>query len=118
MVQAKRAYRSERRALQARETRDAIRNAASVRFLRDGYVATSVAAIAEAAGVAPETVYATFGSKRDLLFECLDVSIVGDDAPVSLLERPWAAAVVADTDGRARLRAIVENGSAATARSA
>jgi AcrR family transcriptional regulator len=118
MASTKRAYRSERRALQARDTRRAIRDAAFARFLRDGYVATSVTTIAEAAGVSPETVYASFGSKRDLLFECLDVSIVGDDAPVALLERPWAAAVLSETDQRARLRAIVDNGSAAMTRSA
>jgi TetR/AcrR family transcriptional regulator, regulator of autoinduction and epiphytic fitness len=118
MAPTKRAYRSERRTLQARETRRTIRNAASALFLRHGYVATSVNAIAEAAGVAPETVYATFGSKRDLLSECVDVAIVGDDEPVALLERPWAAALLSRTDARARLRAIVDNGSAATARAA
>jgi len=114
----KRAYRSPRRSQQARETRRAIRDAASALFLDLGYGATSIVAIAERAGVAPETVYSAFGTKRDLLFECLDVAIVGDDEPVPLLDRPWFAAMQQERSARKRVRAMVDNGSSAAGRSA
>ena len=46
-------------------------------------------AIAEAANVAPETVYATFGNKRALLSDLVDISIAGGvDAP-AVLDQAW-----------------------------
>jgi AcrR family transcriptional regulator len=56
-------------------------------FTEHGYVATTIGAIAARAGVSLETVYAAFGNKRSLLAGLLDVAIVGDDAPVPILER-------------------------------
>jgi AcrR family transcriptional regulator len=43
--------------------------------------------IAAAAGVAVETVYSHFSSKRGVLRAVVDASVVGDDAPVPLAER-------------------------------
>ena len=40
-------------------------------FIRDGYTATAIAAIAAAADVAVQTVYAVFGTKRAILAELL-----------------------------------------------
>ena len=47
--------------------------AAAERFVEQGYAATSISEIARTAGVSPETVYAAFGSKRDLLRATMDV---------------------------------------------
>lgn len=103
---ARRRYRSPRREDQARQTRRAIRDAAASLFVARGYAATSVAAVAEAAGVAPETVYAQFKSKRALLKEVIDVAIAGDDEPIAVRDRPWMDAVRAEQDPRVRLRML------------
>jgi len=115
---AKRAYRSPRREEQAQQTRRAIRDAAERLFLEQGYAATSISAIAEAAGVATETVYAIFKNKRSLLLEIEDTLIVGDDQPVPLRERDYVARAIATTDAHERSRILSEGGFAATARAA
>jgi AcrR family transcriptional regulator len=56
-------YRQE----QAEATRSRIASAAQTLFARDGYGATSMDAVARQAGVANRTVYAAFGSKREIL---------------------------------------------------
>ncbi|MFM9877652.1 MAG: TetR family transcriptional regulator [Rhodoglobus sp.] len=58
-------------------TRSRIRDAAITLFARDGFVATSVRSIAEAAGVSPGLVIHHFGSKEKLRAEC-DAWIVAD----------------------------------------
>ena len=67
-----------------------ILDAATELFEERGYVGTSLLAVAEAAGVAPRTVYVRFRSKAQLLSRCIDVSIVGDQAPEALRDREWA----------------------------
>src|SRR4051794_39828366 len=71
-----------------------------------GYGSASVAAIAERAGVAPETVYAIFKTKRALLVALEDQAIVGDAEPVPLFERTFVEAARAETSARARVRAL------------
>jgi AcrR family transcriptional regulator len=56
-------------------TRDALRRAAQVRFLAQGYEETSAEEIAGDAGVTLRTFYRHFTSKRDLLFEDYDASL-------------------------------------------
>jgi AcrR family transcriptional regulator len=72
-------------------------------FVERGYVATTIAAVAERAGVSADTIYSTLGSKSALLHEVLDQVIGGDDEPVPLLERSGPAAVRAETDQRRQL---------------
>jgi AcrR family transcriptional regulator len=83
----KRPYNSARRQQQAHETRRQILAAARRLFLRRGYTGTTMESIATEAGVAVETVYAAFRNKRTILARLFDVSVVGDDQPVPLLER-------------------------------
>jgi AcrR family transcriptional regulator len=116
--EAKRAYRSERRTQQARETRRVIRDAARRLFQEHGYAGTSIASIAEEAGVAPETVYATFKNKRALLLEIEDTLIVGDDAEVPLFARPYVEEARKEPNQRRRLRILMTHGLHAVARSA
>ena len=66
-VEQKRAYDASRRREQARGTHDRIVDAAERRFLRDGYVATTVAALAIDADVSADTIYKSFGGKPGLV---------------------------------------------------
>ena len=86
----KSAYRSQLRAEQAAATRDLVLDAATRLFVERGYAATSIDAIAEAAGVGRSTVFAAAGGKSWLLKTAYDRAIVGDDEPVPLLQRPAA----------------------------
>ncbi len=94
----------DRRARRAAETRLRIVQAAAKLFVERGYAATTIDAVAAEADVAVETVYARFKNKRNLLEAYLDVSIVGDAAPVPLLDRPEVQAVAAAADQREQVR--------------
>jgi AcrR family transcriptional regulator len=78
--------------------------------VEDGFVATTIQAIADRAGVSPETVYATFGNKRSLLSSVLDVSVVGDEEPVPLLRRSWVQEMCDEPDPRRKLQILARNG--------
>jgi AcrR family transcriptional regulator len=58
-------------------------------FLADGYVATTLEAVAQRARVAARTVYVRFGTKAALFKRVVDVAIVGDTKPVGVLDRDW-----------------------------
>ncbi len=60
-------YDSSRRTAAAAVTKASILAAAKTLFLADGYASTTVQQIARAAGVAVPTVYASAGSKADIL---------------------------------------------------
>jgi AcrR family transcriptional regulator len=89
-MSSKRAYRSERRAEQAIETRRAIRRAARELFEVDGFAGTTVAAIAARARVSVQTIYATFGSKGGILHELMDeleeLAAAGEDLATPMLQ--------------------------------
>jgi AcrR family transcriptional regulator len=91
----KRAYDSSGRQAQARATRARIRDAASELFVAQGYAGTSIAAIAKAAGVAPQTVYGAFGSKPMILKDAIEVALAGGDEPIPVYERDESQRVVA-----------------------
>jgi TetR/AcrR family transcriptional regulator of autoinduction and epiphytic fitness len=80
-----------------------ILDAAAKLFVDPGYAATPLTAVATEAGVAIQTVYAVFSSKRQLLSELVDVTIAGDDEPRAMPDRPFAADIRALTDPRAKL---------------
>ena len=101
----KRQYDSTRRVEQARETGELIAQAAHDLFVAEGYGRTTIADVARAAGVAPETVYAKFGNKANLLRHAWFVNFRGDDADIPLYERPEMQAIVAIPDLADRTRA-------------
>ncbi len=74
----------------ARSSALAARARARRLFVTHGYGATTIQAIAQAAKVAPQTVYATFGSKRRMLIALLDR--IAADADLPQLERDLASA--------------------------
>ena len=74
-----RKYHSTVRQQQADQTRLAIAKAARKLIFSKGYEAATIDAIAREAGVAAQTVYAVFGSKRGILTELLDQDSFGPD---------------------------------------
>ena len=110
MNTVKRSYDSSMRVGQARATRAEILRAAATLFVAQGYQRTSVGAVAERAGVTPQTIYNAVGSKQELLKAAYDVTLAGDDEPVSLAERPEVRAMYALTDATDLLRAYARLG--------
>src|ERR671937_214158 len=100
----KRRYDASRRQEHAAENRTWIIAAAHGLFVQKGYGSTTIAEIARAAGVAAETVYATFQSKSNLLHRTWDVAVGGDEQDVHLLDRPEMRAVFDEPDLAVRLR--------------
>jgi AcrR family transcriptional regulator len=100
-----RRYDSPARRAKAQETEAKILDAAAALFAERGYVATSLAAVAERAGVNARTVYKVFGSKVRLLSRFVDVAIVGDQEAIPVAERSWAEAAFNARTGRERVRA-------------
>jgi AcrR family transcriptional regulator len=94
----RRGYRSELRSQQADLTRQRVAEAAADLFVRDGYAATSISAVARAAEVSAQTVYNIFGTKAALLKSAYDIALVGDADPVPLAERADVRALYADPD--------------------
>src|SRR5688572_11562629 len=85
---ATRSYNSSRRALQAAQTRHDVLHAAMALFPETGWAGTTLAAIAERAGVSVGTIYNGFGSKKGLLRATMDAAVVGDTEPIPFVERP------------------------------
>jgi AcrR family transcriptional regulator len=102
-VKPRRRYDSRGRQQQARRTQQAVLEAARRMFLDVGYPATTVAAIAAEAGVSVETVYKAFGNKPGLLKAVFDVSIVGDDERIPMLQRDLVQQIGAEPDPRRKL---------------
>jgi AcrR family transcriptional regulator len=115
---ARRQYNSVRRREQAGETRLRITRSAHDLFVDQGYGRTTIAQIARTAGVAVETVYATFGSKPKLLHEVWDVTVGGDEEDVPVHERAEVLAVRAEADLARRLRRLAVFNTAVSRRTA
>ena len=77
-VNTRRRYDSSGRRKRACQTRDLIADAARQLFLADGYAATTVAAIAAAAGVSVETIYKGFGGKPGLVRAIVEKGLTGE----------------------------------------
>ena len=108
-VKVRRRYESPRRQEQAAATRLAILEAAERLFGERGYGATSVAAIAAAAGVALKTVYAAFGTKAEVLRGLWNLRMRGDEEPVPLAQRGWFREIIAEPDPARRLALVAHN---------
>ena len=103
-VKPRRPYRSQRRREQADETRARVLEAAARLFAERGFESATIAAIAEEAGVSPETVYAGFRNKRTLLGELIRAAVRGGEAsPVPEQAGPRAVAAAGDQHEQLRL---------------
>ena len=100
----KRAYSSDLRADQARQTRKQIVDAAAVLFAEHGFAGTTIDAIAKAAGVSRKTVFtAVPGGKAELLKLAYDFTLAGDDEPVPLLAREGIQSLIREPDPYRRM---------------
>ena len=99
-----RPYNSPRRREQAAATRRAILDAAQRLFERQGYAATSIAAIAAEAGVVPKTVHLAFETKSGLLRALWHLLLRGDEDPQPVGERGWYREILDEPDPARKLR--------------
>src|SRR3954471_2769228 len=105
----RRRYDSRRRREQAEGTRTAILEAAERQFERDGYAATTMAAIAAEAGVALKTVYVAFETKSGVLRALWNLRLRGDRDDVPVAEQEWYRAVLEEPDPEGQLRINAHN---------
>jgi AcrR family transcriptional regulator len=94
----KRRYDNSRRLAQVAANRLKVIEAAQRLFTENGYPATTIETVAEAADTPLPTVYRLFGSKRALLAAVLDTAFGGDDQPIAFADRPAVRAARAEPD--------------------
>jgi AcrR family transcriptional regulator len=114
---SRRKYNSPLREDQARQTRSRILDASYRLFADRGYAGTTIAAVAEAAKVSPETVYVAFGSKRGLLEGVIEASIAPEEDPAAQEDALWSDLAELPT-ARERLAAMVDYSCGILARTA
>jgi AcrR family transcriptional regulator len=104
-VKPRRRYDSTRRQAQAAQTRQDILAAAHQLFLERGYAGTTLAAIAQTAGVVVETIYRAYDSKAELFKAVVRAAVAGGAAraQVPVEQRPAIAAVIAEGDPHRQL---------------
>lgn len=107
-VKASRRYHSPLRADQAERTRGRVLDAALGLFVQRGYAGTTVAAIADRAGVSAQTVYLSLGGKRGVLESLIASAIAGTDDPTAV-DAKWSTEVASLSDARERLARLVEH---------
>ncbi len=88
-----RAYDNSGRAERARATRDQIVETALGLLLDGGYAAMTVASLAAAAGVSPQTVYNSVGGKPAVVKAVYDRVLAGDAEEVAMTDRPEVEAL-------------------------
>ena len=92
----------------AQATRLRITKAASVLFCERGYTGTTMADIAEAAGVAVQTVYFVFHTKSDVLSSTYDLAVLGEGDPAPPQAQEWYRRAVSEPSVAAAVRSVVE----------
>ncbi len=105
---SRRRYHSPLRADQARQTRRRVLDAAFALFAERGYAGTTIAAIADQAGVSPETIYLTVGGKREVLEAAIELAISGDEEEPAHHEGELWTEVAELPAARDRLAKMVE----------
>ena len=92
----------------AQATRLRITKAAGVLFCERGYTGTTMADIADAAGVAVQTVYFVFHTKSDVLSSTYDLAVLGEGDPAPPQAQEWYRRAVSEPSVAAAVRALVE----------
>jgi AcrR family transcriptional regulator len=99
-MSVKRPARPDLRSEHAAATRSRVLRAAKTLFARDGYAATTIAALAEEAGVAAQTLYSAFGSKAAIAISVME------DAVISSGIREANEAALRESDGEKAVRFV------------
>lgn len=90
------------------DTEQRIVAAAQRLFVRKGYQATTLAEVAEVAGVGERTVYVRFGTKAALLKRATDVAVAGDTRRVDVAHRGWFQAALTAATLEERIERLAE----------
>jgi AcrR family transcriptional regulator len=104
-----RRYESPRRREQAAATRRQILEAAQRLFERQGYAATTMAAIAAEARVALKTVYVAFETKSGVLRALWHLLLRGDEEDAPVADRRWYQEVLEEPDPDRLVRLTARN---------
>lgn len=99
-----RSYDASRRQEAARRNRASMLDACRTLLFAEDYRAVTVRAVAERAGVSPESIYKVFGGKAGLVKALWDTTLAGDDEPVAMADRPELRKVWETSDPRVKLR--------------
>lgn len=104
-VKPRRPYDGTSRRERAAQSQREIIAVAGVLFRDRGYTGAAMPAIAQAAGVAVETIYRAFGSKAGLFRAVVEAAVAGgaSRAEVSVEDRPAIRAVIDEPDPRRKL---------------
>lgn len=102
-VKTHRPHEGPARQARTRRTRTAVVEAARILFIERGYAATTIEAISDLSDTPQATVYRLFSSKLGILKALLDVSVVGDDEAVAMVDRPQVRALLSDGDPKNQL---------------
>jgi len=94
----RRRYDASRRRAAAADRRNAILNAAHRLFAEQGYVRTTMPEIAQAAGVALDTVYDSVGKKPELFALLIEAALSGSDEAVPVEKRDYVTQIRAEPD--------------------
>jgi AcrR family transcriptional regulator len=109
MAEVKRHARSDlTRRDRARATRLRITKAAYALFCERGYSGTTMIDVADAAGVAVQTVYFTFHTKSELLSRAYDFAVLGDGDPTPPDGTAWYREMTDEPEVDVALRRVVE----------
>ena len=108
-VKPKRRYDSPRRREQAAATRREILDAAERLFERDGYPATTMAAIAAEARVALKTVYVAFDTKAGVLRALWNLRLRGGQDDLPMAQQQLYRAMLEEPDPEKQLRLNARN---------
>lgn len=107
-----------RRRDKAALTRQRLLRAAHQEFLDNGFHGATMAAIAQRAGVAGQTVYFVFHTKAELLSAVIDAAVLGDDPPTVPQDTDWWAAMEDAASAEQVLRQFVRGAGPVLARAA
>ena len=91
----------------AKATHWRIIKAAYESFCERGYAGTTMAHVAERAGVAVQTVYFVFHTKAELLSRAYDFAVMGEGEPRIPEEQAWYQEMTAEPDVTAALRHLI-----------
>ena len=96
--------KSDRRSARRADTELRLIEAATRLFVEHGYAATTLAMVAEDAGLAARTVYVRFATKSELFQRCFDVAIRGDDGGETIDDRDWVRSAMSASTAAERIR--------------
>lgn len=99
----RRRYDASSRRAAAADRRSEILNSAARLFAKQGYLRTTMPEIAQAAGVALDTVYDSVGKKPELFALLIEAALAGGDEAVPIEKRDYVEQIRAEPDSSRKL---------------